>query len=365
LRALTARTTFFLMAASFQLDQPAGSAYVGGPTRKLVVEEITSCDALEALRDEWDQLLERCRWATPFQSPEWLLPWWRGLGGGELCVTTLRRGGRLVGLAPLFIYWGPDGRRRLAMLGAGISDYEDVLLEPELADLGAALVLQHIAEQRSRWETGELSELRCESPLLAAPCPRELSVERYPSSPCTVVSLPATVDALPASLSWRFRRRLRNARNRLERAGQAEFVSADERTLPELLEALVRLHALRWEQRGEPGVLSDPRRQAFYEVAAAGLLRRGWLRLHALRVGGATVAVLYGFAQRDRVYMYLSGFDPSAELCSPGVLILHHAIEQAIRERAREFDMLRGSESYKYDWGAESRPNVALRLRHS
>jgi CelD/BcsL family acetyltransferase involved in cellulose biosynthesis len=63
--------------------------------------------------------------------------------------------------------------------------------------------------------------------------------------------------------------------------------------------------------------------------------------------------------------MYLSGLDPSAEFCSPGVLILHHAIEQAIREGAREFDMLRGTESYKYDWSAERRPNAGLRLWHA
>ncbi len=240
-----------------------------------------------------------------------------------------------------------------------------MLLEPELADAGAALLLRHIAEERRRWDAGEFLELRAASPLLAAPCPRELSVDRYPSSSCMVLSLPSTLDALPASLSWRFRRRLRNARNRLGRAGDAQFVTADERSLPELLEALVRLHSLRWEERGEPGVLSDPRLRRFYEVAAAGFLRRGWLRLHALRLGGAPVAVLYGFAHRDRLCMYLSGLDPSADFCSPGVLILHHAIEQAIHEGAREFDMLRGTESYKSDWSAESRPNTGLRLRHA
>jgi CelD/BcsL family acetyltransferase involved in cellulose biosynthesis len=338
---------------------------MGGAASEFRVDEITTCAALEGLCEEWHQLLDRCPWATPFQSPEWLLSWWRAIGGGDLCVTTLRRGGRLVGLAPLFIYCGPDGRRRLAMLGAGVSDYEDVLLEPELADAGAALLLQRIADERSRWDAGEFLELRAASPLLAAPSPRELSIDRYPSSSCTVLSLPATVDALPASLSWRFRRRLRNARNRLGRAGDAQFVTADERSLPELLDALVRLHALRWEARGEPGVLSDPRLRRFHEAAAAGFLRRGWLRLHALRLRGAPVAVLYGFVHRDRACMYLSGLDPSTDFCSPGVLILHYAIEQAIHEGAREFDMLRGTESYKYDWSAESRPNAGLRLRHA
>lgn len=347
------------------LERPASDRGGLGPAPALRVDEVATADALDGLADQWHQLLDRCPWATPFQSPEWLLAWWRALGAGELCVTTLRRGDRLVGLAPFFIYSRPDGTRHLAMLGAGVSDYEDVLLEPELADTGAALFLRHVAEERSRWDAGEFLELRAASPLLAAPCPAGLTVERYESSACTVLSLPAIADALSASLSWRFRRHLRNARNRLERAGEAEFVTADERSLPELLEALVRLHSLRWEARGEPGVFTDPRVRRFHEAAAAGLLRRGQLRLHALRLRGTPIAVLYGFVQRDRACMYLSGLDPGAEFCSPGVLILHHAIEHAIREGVREFDMLRGTESYKYDWSAERRQNAGLRLGHA
>src|SRR3954449_8531170 len=113
------------------------------------------------------------------------------------------------------------------MLGAGGSDYEDVLLEPEFADAGAALLLQHITDERSRWDAGEFFELRAASPLLGAPCPRELSLDRSPPSSGAALPLPPTADALPASLSWRFRRRLRNARNRLGRAGDAQFVTAD------------------------------------------------------------------------------------------------------------------------------------------
>src|SRR2546423_5613111 len=109
------------MTASFQLDQPAGSAHVGGPTRKLLIDEVTTYDALEGLCEEWHQLLGRCRWATPFQSPEWLLPWWCALGGGELCVITLRRGGRLVGVAPFFVYWAAGGRRRLGLIRTGVT----------------------------------------------------------------------------------------------------------------------------------------------------------------------------------------------------------------------------------------------------
>jgi CelD/BcsL family acetyltransferase involved in cellulose biosynthesis len=88
----------------------------------------------------------------------------------------------------------------------------------------------------------------------------------------------------------------------------------------------------------------------------------GMLRLHLLRVGNSTAAAYYGFTAKHTAYAYLSGFDPEFAELSPGAQILAHAIEEAVREGAREFHFLRGGEAYKYAWGALDRPNTALTL---
>ncbi len=66
---------------------------------------------LESLRPEWSELWNHSPRATPFQSPEWLLPWTRHLfGGGDILAMTSRdETGRLIGLAPLF-RWGVEQR---------------------------------------------------------------------------------------------------------------------------------------------------------------------------------------------------------------------------------------------------------------
>jgi CelD/BcsL family acetyltransferase involved in cellulose biosynthesis len=71
---------------------------------------------------------------------------------------------------------------------------------------------------------------------------------------------------------------------------------------------------------------------------------------------GRILAVDYGFLHARRAYYYLGGFDPEAAKVSPGTLVVAHAIEEAIREGACEFDFLRGQEPYKYKWGAHDRP---------
>jgi CelD/BcsL family acetyltransferase involved in cellulose biosynthesis len=134
----------------------------------------------------------------------------------------------------------------------------------------------------------------------------------------------------------------------------------------EFLDALVRLHGERWSERGECGVLHDAAVLAAHREAAPQLLAAGLLRLHALRLEGAIVAVLYCLAdapqrRERRWYDYIGGFDPRFAAFSPGTVLLAHAIEAARAEGAVALDFLRGSERYKYRWGAVDEPMARLR----
>src|SRR5437868_4869115 len=119
-------------------------------TRSAVrVEEVTTSDELERLRPEWSALWARSERATPFQSPEWVLPWGRQIGEGDLWALALRYGGRLAGIAPLFIYTKPGSSvRELYLVGTGTTDYLDALFEPEFACVGTTTVFAHLDAQR-------------------------------------------------------------------------------------------------------------------------------------------------------------------------------------------------------------------------
>lgn len=331
----------------------------------LELTELTTIDQLEQLRPEWSALAGRCPWATPFQLPEWQLSWWRHLGGGALRAITLRRDGRLVALAPFFVYghaWEP---RHLSLLAAGVSDYEDLLSEPEVTAEATALILRHVAEREPGWDVCEVQELRPGSTLLSAPVSLGVSAVSSPSSICLILQLPATSGELNARLSSRFRRKLRMVTHRLERGGGFEYVLADDATVIELMDALFQLHESRWNNLGEPGVLSDPRIRRFHEQVAAEMHAAGHLRLYALQHDNESIAVFYGFAYTGRMYSYLTGIEPSVGYFSPGTNLLRYVIERAIEDGLHEFDMLRGEESYKYLWGAVGRQNHRLTLQRT
>ncbi|HEY3052220.1 MAG TPA: GNAT family N-acetyltransferase [Thermoanaerobaculia bacterium] len=319
------------------------------------VEELTSFEQLQAIEPLWMDLWKSDPRATPFQAPQWVLPWLRHFGAGELLTVAVRDNGRLDAIAPCFILRDDDDpTESLGMLiGSGNSDYVDMLSTPD-APVGE-VVARLAASDCAMWD---LQQLRSTSPLLHVPAPPSWSDEIEDQDPCLVLSL----DDLGDLTSTHFRKKLRYYRRSLEREGSVTMHSPDADSLDDFMSALFELHAARWKKRGLPGMLAAEVDQLFHRDVARGMLATGSLRMYAMRIDDRTVAIFYGFAHHDTVYYYLSGYDPSLEKFSPGTVIVAHAIEQACADGAKSFDFLRGAEDYKYAWGATDRMNQRRRL---
>lgn len=305
---------------------------------------------LRALEPAWWALWRRCPNATPFASPAWLLPWWACFHPGELRAVAVRAGDRLVALAPLYLEDGPHGRRLLPV-GISLSDYLDMLVDPDHAAEAAPMLLAACGPERVDWE-----ELPPEASALLVPAPRGWRNDIQPQSACPVVALPESGQDLAVALPARKMRKLRMARHRAERRG-VSITRATGSDAPALMEHLFRLHGERWESRGEPGVLADNRVREFHARSWRPLLDAGLLRLYGVMLDGVMAGVYYGFVHGGRAYAYLGGFDPAFSFESPGTLLLGHAMGEALGEGAREFHLLRGQEPYKYEWGAVDRWN--------
>jgi CelD/BcsL family acetyltransferase involved in cellulose biosynthesis len=335
------------------------------------------------------------------------MPWWRHIARGELMTLAIRdrsQEGELVGLLPLYLFGDPiSRRRRLFPIGIATTDYMDLLAAPGREAEVADAVLRWLADHREAWDELEFPQLRADSALLNADAAPGLVRRVEATEPNPVLSFSA-FSSIPrysggglgrgseqsgdvrtnprAEAAHRGREqkdaplipqameeKVRYYRRRAEREASVAFDFATQSTVGEFLDAFVRLHSLRNRERGEDGVLSDPRVVAHHRDAAPQLLAAGLLRLYALSLNGQRIAALYALADppsraESRHYYYLSGFDPAFSHLSLGTLLIAHAIEQAAGEGATAFDFLRGREPYKYHWGAQDQPMYTLRLCH-
>ncbi|HEX6987472.1 MAG TPA: GNAT family N-acetyltransferase, partial [Planctomycetaceae bacterium] len=270
----------------------------------LTVEELTSLRALEEVRPEWRRLWDSCPSATPFQAPEWLIPWARHYADGTLWTLAVRDGRRLVAFAPLFVY-RDQGRRKLLLLGSGNTDYLDLLAAPGFEDRAARMILETIAANAVRWDACDLLDLPPDSPLLRAELPPGLRETAVIREACPVLRLPARPEELPDVIPPGQWKKLAYYRRRLEKLGTVRLEVATATNFGELFDELLRLHEARWGLRGEPGVLAGAADRAFHREAAGEMSSRGLLRLYGLRIDGRIVAAFYGFKDAERTHYYL------------------------------------------------------------
>lgn len=334
-------------------------------TDNLLATVIEDPGRIGRLREEWRELLAASDADGLFLTPEWLATWWEHFGEGRrLALLTLRRHRQLVGLAPLF-----SGRRRfgrvvpqrlIEWLGTGVvgSDYLDAAArrghEAEVARgvaeflgrEGAVVTLSHVRDAGSL--AGAVAAELAQTGWTVA---RRI-IETCPYIPLKGHTWESYLASLGPSHRYNFTRRLKN----LHKAGTLVFevVEKDDQRR-EALEAFCALHHDRWDERGGSDALQSPQELAFHDAFTKLALERGWLRLCVLRLDGRPIGALYGMRYGPTFYFYQSGFDPAYRRQSVGLVTMGLAIRQALAEGAEEYDLLHGTESYKFLWTDRTR----------
>jgi CelD/BcsL family acetyltransferase involved in cellulose biosynthesis len=326
-------------------------------TSAATVEVICDVSAFADLRPEWTRLLASSKSNCVFLTWEWLYTWWSHLGGDRrLWLLTVRTEDGLVAVAP----FGLRPRFRFGLLetveflGSGCvgSDYLDIIAKEGCEDLAVAALLDYLTKQQ---HTLKLANVR--SNALAADLARALPRSQWTLSDtriniCPYVPLSGfTWESYLATLGSEHRYSFRRKWQRVNRDFTVEWDSP--RSSAECRRAIdftIELHNLRWAGRGQSDAFHTPELVAFHHEVAPLAFKRGWLRVYLLRLNGRPAASLYGFLYGEKFYFYQSGFDPAYAKYGVGLLAMGLAIQEALKERASEFDLLHGDESYKTHW---------------
>lgn len=336
-------------------ESAARPAQVRREVRSQVVD---SAWEFTALRPEWNALLQASDSASPFLTWEWLHTWWQHLKGtSRLQILAVRSGAELIALAPFRITTGSGRFPRLEMLGTGDagSDYLDVIVR---RGWESAAVVAIEAFVRSRNATLRLTHL---GPSAVGDRVAHRLAERgwrrwtTPGGTCPYIPLAGhTWDSYLATLGASHRANVRRRIRGLEQRFDVRFerVTTDA-VRREAFEKLVEYHRRRFDARGTAFTTAGSR--AFHDEITKRALDRGWLRLYVLRLNGDIAAVMYGFLYGGTFYFYQHGFDDRYQEHSIGLVLMAMSIQAAIDEGAAGFDMLWGTEPYKFLWARETR----------
>lgn len=314
----------------------------------MTVEHITSLREFEGLRAEYESAYQRDPYQSVFVSWPWLHAFFTALRRRWLLLA-VREGSRYVGfcllverglcIGPLRLY------RELALGAYPTADYSSVIVAGEEDSVLAALAAEISA---LAWDVFRASNVRdTRVARIIGYLRAEHDVVEEPRNPAHFVPLPT---------SWReYMIRLNGEKQYVARRHKvwrnAELIEADDTNIDAYIDTVLRLHNRRWNSN-----LKSARRT--YGRLFRDAYDRGCCRVVVLwSADRRPLAAQAAFVDTERRSwgVYMLAYDRASQKGSPGIGMLAKGLERAIGEGFKEYDFLRGDESYKARFGTELR----------
>jgi CelD/BcsL family acetyltransferase involved in cellulose biosynthesis len=296
---------------------------------------------LDPLREDWTRLAAAS--GNVFATWEWNELWWRNYGRGRKLRVAVSRRDDVDAIVPLFV-WSERPLRIMRLIGHGHGDLLGPICRHDDVNTAEQALRRALeADQHDvfigDWVAGDRDWART----LGGRVVRRTG---YP----ILRSANGPWDEFLASQSQRFRKTLRNSRNRLERAHEVIYRYADAASLDRDLDTAFHLHRARFRTHS---CFFCGDHERFQRDFAALALEREWLRLLLLELDGEPVSFEYGFLFQNAHFAYQGGWDPARARHSVGFLAEIESIRRAFEEGATEYRFLGGEEGYKYRFPIE------------
>jgi CelD/BcsL family acetyltransferase involved in cellulose biosynthesis len=331
----------------------------------LEVKCIKNISDLNAIADQWEQLLAQSIHNSYALSWSWISHWVDTfIEQNQLFCIAVYDCDRLVGLGPFWIEHKKQllyKTKILRFIGSRevCPDHLDLIVHTKNSENICNAIWEHLFGYFGKeWDIWEYHNISTDSRILQIF--RKLSdqdsrccgliINEY--TVCPYINLPETWEVYQKSLSYNQRRALKVSDSLLANAGSIEVKFCNSvKELPEFLETHIKLHRQSWNERGKKGSFATEKFRRFHNKFAEDQLKSNKLFLCNLELDQKPIGSFYGFIYNNVLLYYLIGTNRNAvPKASVGRVLIAKCIEESIKRKLKKFDFLRGFESYKYDW---------------
>jgi CelD/BcsL family acetyltransferase involved in cellulose biosynthesis len=324
---------------------------------------------IEALRHEWDHLLNESEAPSVYSSYPFVMASWQYFDAHQSVpqVIVVREGAELVGLAPFRLR-----RRRIGLvpetvleyLGSSQGDRPSVLIRPGAEAQVWGQLLELIPTLKwDRWIVPEI-EVKSEAHQAIV---KDLSgamnvrCEAEDQGQALVTDLSGSWDAFLAKQK-ELRRNLRALERKMPEYQVDRFVTPA--TIDAGLDLYEKVAATTWKV-GKVGILKSEKVRQFYRLVAPMLVADGFSGVRVVRQGDDLIAAHMGFMYGPTVFSHSIDFDPAHRALSPGMLAVALAIRDFFDSPADRIDYLTGYADYMSPWATDGIDTESLTITRS
>lgn len=335
------------------------------------IDVITTRDAFNGLKQNWDDLYEKDPEAQFFMSWTFLSSYMRRYEGAwsVLAARTGPKGSPYVALLPLRLRTRLNKKTGLShneinMAGNYAADYTGIVCAPGVADRAIPALAKHLLKMN--WAKLHLENLHmspkrlrllldnlADTRLSAQKMPRVNKTDNVDNCICPSLALPDDWDAyLEHKTSANTRQKIRRFLRKLDGSDEFRITHADASTIERDIGIILEMWRIKWEPRKGnllPGLIRS-NRLLFKDAFESGTLFLPILWQGDKPLGG--LAFLVDRVKKTMLF-HLAGRDETANDIPSGLVLHGYCIRHAIEQGFRSYDFLRGNEPYKYSYGVE------------
>ncbi len=334
------------------------------------VKRLDTLEQFEGLATVWQALATESGQTSPFLSHDWFGCCWRAATPARRPeILLVEDSAGPVALVPL-VHWSGALHglpvRFVGMLNAPDTAFADWLIVGRPEPVIEA-VLGDLAT-RADWDVMALNSLPASSLTLKAL--QAWIPGRYRWQPISPIRSPylnttGTWEEFWTGTSQRFKKTVRNVRNRLAKVGSVSVeehrtVAPDSPVFADLLAVSARS----WKAEHALAIANMPGMAQFFRELTVHASARGWLRLWIMRLDGLPVATEYQLEADGRVHALRADFDAAVpDDLSPGTHLSAEIVRALFgRETVYEYDMGPGDDEYKSRWAGGAHDLGRLRV---
>jgi hypothetical protein len=143
---------------------------------------------------------------------------------------------------------------------------------------------------------------------------------------------------------------------------QCEMLAPTCETFDALFDQAIAVEARSWKRAAGTAIACDPAKEAFFRRYLTAACARGEGRVALMRIDGQVVAMQLAVEWAGRYWLFKIGYDEAYARCSPGTLLMLHALRDAAERGLSGFELMGDAEAWIADlWTREVHECVRVR----
>jgi len=328
---------------------------------KLESKIINTLSGFEELKIPWNNLLARVKNATPFQTHDWLISWWKHFGlHKDLFIILVIDGDDIKAIAPFMIIKKMNVKI-MKFIGSGRSDYLNFLMiDAAPVELLLKSIFNCLKTNATNWDLIEFRDIILSNDfefLLSSEINRQnYKFVRKEDTICPFLSIDGSWEDYMSSKTSQQRYKIKRVeRDISKQAGVRVFTNYDFLNLNEMLQLIKNVESKSWKvKKGNPRFSGAVPMQFFEEIFER-FRANNWIDVRILSLNKQAIAYNINFLFNNKYYNYNLAFDKDYGNIRPGMYLTNLTLKGAFEQKVTEYDFLRGEEKYKFFWASNYR----------